>query len=73
MANTISVYLDDGRVFNYDVCDGNKAREHVSAIINTGYRSCSIDGVLEHFPPYRIVKVKATGCVANYHENVTGT
>jgi hypothetical protein len=58
----ISVYLDDGRVFEYEVADAMKAREHVSAIIKTGYRHTA-EGTadLEWYPPHRVVKVKASG------------
>lgn len=58
----ISVYLDDGRVFDYEVSNPGKAREHVSAIIKTGYRHTPQGSEdLEWYPPHRIVKVKATG------------
>lgn len=67
----ISVYLDDGRVFEYEVLSG-KQREHTSAIIAGGYRSCR-DGVLEHYPPHRIVKVKATGADTMYTDTLRGT
>ena len=36
--STVQIYLDDGRVFEYEVSDPNKGREHASAIINSGYR-----------------------------------
>lgn len=59
---TVSVYIDDGRVFEYDVSDGLKGREHASAIVKTGYRHTP-EGTndLEWYPPYRIVKVKIPG------------
>lgn len=58
----ISVYIDDGRVFEYECSDAMKAREHVSAIIKTGYRHTPADTEdLEWYPPSRIVKVKSTG------------
>ena len=57
---TIAVYLDDGRVFEYDINDATKAREHTHAIIMTGYRH-TVAGCLEHYLPHRISKVKATG------------
>ena len=56
----IETYLDDGRVFSYAVNDPAKAREHAFAIVTTGYRH-TVDGCLEHYPPHRIAKVKATG------------
>jgi hypothetical protein len=71
---TISVYIDDGMVFEYDIPAGNRwqAREHVSAIIATGYRSVR-DEVLTHYPPHRISKVKATGQNTAYPDRVRGT
>jgi hypothetical protein len=58
----ISVYLDDGRVFDYEVDSTMKAREHIYAIIQTGYRHTpSESSDLEWYPPHRIVKVKAIG------------
>lgn len=74
---TISVYLDDGRVFQYEVPTPGKAREHISAIIATGYRSvqASEPEVLTHYPPHRICKVKATGMPipTNYTDREVGT
>lgn len=56
----VSVYLDDGRVFDYEVADPMNGREHASAIIKAGYRhSQGID--LEWYPPHRILKVKVIG------------
>lgn len=60
MTIEISVYLDDGRVYSYDVRDADKAREHAAAIVSGGYRHCG-DGEFEHYPPHRILKVKAVG------------
>ena len=69
----INVYLDDGRVFEYPVEGAGKAREHAGAIVATGYRH-SNDGVLEWYPPHRIVKVKCTGDVdTDYPDDVRGT
>lgn len=56
----IAVYIDDGNVFEYNVDTPVAAREHVTAIINTGYRR--IDGdTFTHYGPHRVVKVKAKG------------
>ncbi len=56
----VSVYLDDGRVMEYDVANEAKGREHASAIVQSGYRHS--DGKdLEWYPPHRIVKVKVVG------------
>lgn len=70
----IDVYLDDGRVFSYDVSSAGKAREHSYAIISTGYRHTK-EGVLEHYPPHRILKVKASGksITTNYPDHESGT
>ena len=57
----IAVYLDDGRVYSYDVAAPDKAREHAAAIAKTGYRHCANAGELEHYPPWRILKIKCTG------------
>ena len=56
----VSVYLDDGRVFDYEVANSFKGREHASAVIKTGYRHSDGDD-LEWYPPHRIEKVKVIG------------
>ena len=38
MKYVIKIYLDDGRIFKYEVESVEKVREHASAIINGGYR-----------------------------------
>lgn len=70
----IFVYLDDGRVMFYEINDSSKAREHSHAIIMTGYRHTE-NGVLEHYPPHRILKVKCVGdgIDTNYPDKVIGT
>ena len=70
----ISVYIDDGRVFDYEVASPDKAREHTHAIVTTGYRHCQ-KGLLEHYPPRRITKVKAAGkgIDTTYPDKVRGT
>ena len=71
----ISVYLDDGRVYSYEVNGPMKAREHASAIVATGYRHNDGKGEFEHYPPHRISKVKATGepIPTKYSDESTGT
>jgi hypothetical protein len=71
---TISVYIDDGIVYSYDVKTPESAREHMSQIIKTGYRHCTISELV-HFPPHRLLKVKATGegFTTNYSDKVSGT
>lgn len=68
----ISVYLDNGVVFEYDVVSAESAREHVSAIVAAGYRSVR-DGRLTHYPPHRILKVCATGQTTLYPDRIRGT
>jgi hypothetical protein len=70
---TIQVYLDNGVVFEYSVGSAAKAREHSHAIILTGYRHTET-GILEHYPPHRISKVKVVGDIDTvYPDNVRGT
>ena len=59
---TINVYLDDGRVFYYDVDNEESVREHSAAIIKGGYRHATgKKNGYTHYPPHRIDKVKVTG------------
>jgi hypothetical protein len=69
----MQVYLDDGRVFEYEVATAAQAQEHTSAIARTGYVSVG-GGTLTHFPAHRIQKVKATGpgLSTNYTDRVRG-
>ena len=69
--STISVYLDDGTVFEYD-CNAEQAREHAFAIVKAGYRSVR-NGVLTHYPPHRILKVKASNQTTSYPDRIRGT
>jgi hypothetical protein len=72
----ISVYMDFGTVFSYEVSDIAKAREHVSAIVATGYRHTPTDSAdLEWFPPSRILKVKIEGGGESsaYHDTARAT
>ena len=72
MKHTIKVYLDDGRVFKYDVDSAAKAREHSAAIIKGGYRHN--DGEeFEHYPVHRILKVKSNNIPTLYKDEVDGT
>lgn len=57
---TIQIYMDDGRVFEYDTNSPSKGREHAAKIIATGYRHTEGDD-LEWYPPHRIDKVKVAG------------
>lgn len=69
----IQVYLDDGRVFSYDVDSEEKAREHSHAIVQTGYRHCT-KKYFEHYGPHRILKVKVVGKLDTvYSDKVRGT
>jgi len=68
----VQVYLDDGRVFEYEVENEEKVREHASAIVKGGYRHN--DGkVFEHYGPHRILKVKSSGISTMYLDKVRGT
>lgn len=70
----ILTYLDDGRVFEYEVESAEKAREHSAAIVRGGYRHN--DGqTFEHYPPHRIDKVKVVGpgVPTKYPDKSTGT
>ena len=70
----VSVYLDDGRVFEYEVLNAGKAREHSAAIVKTGYRHNDGAGEFEHYGPHRILKVKVSGVVeTKYVDKITGT
>lgn len=61
-ATQVSVYLDTGVVYAYDVADAIKGREHAAAIIKGGYRhTAEGSNDLEWFPPHRIDKVKVAG------------
>ena len=53
---TINVYMEDGRVFTYEVINAIKAREHAHRIITLGWRNCT-DGVMEYYPIHQINKV----------------
>jgi hypothetical protein len=69
----IEVYMDDGRVFSYDVAHSGKAREHSAAIVRDGYRHNDGD-VFEHYPPHRVLKVKVSGVVpTKYQDRESGT
>jgi len=70
---TISVYLDNGLVYEYDVSSEASVREHSAAIVKDGYRHCTDDGLYEHYGPHRILKVKSTGIHTSYPDRVRGT
>ena len=53
----IQVYLQDGRVFGYEVANDSKAREHAHRIINYGWRNVE-EGVMCYYPVHQILKVK---------------
>ena len=71
----VSVYLDDGRVFDYEASDPMKGREHAAAIVKSGYRHTATGtDELEWYPPHRIVKVKvAGGGESNYRDTARAT
>lgn len=73
MKYTIATYLDDGRVFSYEVGSASSAREHASAIVLGGYRH-NAKKVFEHYPPHRILKIKITPALDTlYPDKVRGT
>ena len=73
----ISVYINDGNVFEYEVRDVTAARDHVSKIVATGYRHSAANATdeLVHYPPHRIdkVKMKGPGISTNYYDSPRGT
>jgi hypothetical protein len=69
----IQIYLDNGVVFEYSVNSASKAREHSYAIIQTGYRHVEA-GMLEHYPPHRIQKIKVVGDIdTSFPDRTRGT
>lgn len=69
---TVSVYLDNGTVFEYSVAGPEKGREHSHAIVMTGYRHTNNEnGTMEHYPPHRISKVKISGGVTTIYPDLT--
>lgn len=69
----IRIYIDDGRVFIYEVRGESSAREHANAIALNGYRHDTETG-LEVYPVWRILKVKIIGPVTtNYIDTTEGT
>jgi hypothetical protein len=72
---TLRVYLDDGRVFEYDLPNPSKVREHAAAIVKGGYRHNDGTGTFEHYPPHRILKVASVGrpVPTNYPDRISGT
>lgn len=71
----IEIYLDDGRVFSYEVASAEKVREHAAAIIKDGYRHSDLKlSTWEWYPAYRILKVKSKDIPTNYYTlSVRGT
>jgi len=53
---TISVYLVDGRIFDYEVANATKAREHAHRIINYGWRNWE-EGRECYYPVWQVLKV----------------
>lgn len=71
MESTIRIVLNSGTTYEYTTTVG-KAREHMHAIITTGYRRVE-DGVLTWFPPHAITKVTATNQQTQYPDKTSGT
>ena len=71
--NKIQVYMDDGRVFEYDV-DEDQTLEHAHAIITGGYRHQGKDDKFEEwYPPHKIKKLKYPGNETAYFDTTRGT
>lgn len=72
---TISVYMDDGRVFEYEATDEIKAREHAHKIVTQGYRHWPRGSgkELEVYGPHRIDKVKVSKATSSYPDRSRGT
>ena len=75
MKTTISVYFKTGQVFQYDVLDSFKAREHMSKIWEHGYRSADESGTeLVWYGPHWIDKIKCSPAPStNYPDLKSGT
>ena len=54
---TINVYMQDGRLFEYEVDDSVKAREHAHRIVNYGWRNVNGKGIMEYYPVHQVLKV----------------
>jgi hypothetical protein len=52
----IKVYMEDGRVFTYNVADRTKAREHAHRIVNYGWRVV-VNGIMEYYTTHQVTKV----------------
>jgi hypothetical protein len=52
----ILVYMQDGRVFTYEVENAIKAREHAHRIITEGWRNAT-SGKMEYYPVHQVLKV----------------
>jgi hypothetical protein len=71
---TIRVYIDNGQVWEYEVKDQMAARDHVDAIIKTGYRHNDGKGDFIAYPAHRISKVRILGIVDTlYPDTPSGT
>ncbi len=73
---TISVYIDTGVVFDYEVATQESAREHAQVIALNGYRSATKErpNILTVWPPHRISKVVVKGAITSgYWDTSRGT
>jgi hypothetical protein len=52
----INVYMQDGRVFAYEVEDSVKAREHAHTIVTKGWINV-VNGTMEYYPVHQVLKV----------------
>lgn len=70
----ITVYLRDGRIYQYDVVDAIKARREAHRIINYGWRNVEgehPDKVMVYYPSHQVLKVVFP--VPNEWRNIEGT
>lgn len=52
----ITIYMQDGRTFSYEVVDAVKAREHAHRITNFGWRNIEND-IMTYYPIHQVLKV----------------
>ena len=59
-------------MFSYNVASPDKVREHSSAIVKDGYRH-NDGSVFEHYPAWRVLKVKSENIPTKYPDITSGT
>lgn len=66
---TISVYLQDGRIFEYEVANETKGREHAHRIGTLGWRNWE-DGNECYYPAHQIRKVTFPAKLADQIDDI---